>query len=96
MKPIPLMAYPIQNSSMRGTIVLDPFLGSGSTLMAADQTGRVCYGIELDEKVADVIVNRFVEQTGNSESVFLLRDGSQIPYDKVPRPAADTTENIEI
>ena len=88
--------YPIRNSTMTNGIVLDPFLGSGSTMIACEQTGRICYGIELDEKFADVIVNRFVEQTGNSESVFLLRDGSQIPYDKVPRPAADTTENIEI
>lgn len=96
MKPVALMAYPIQNSCMSNCIVLDPFLGSGSTMIACEQTGRICYGIELDEKFADVIVNRFVEQTGNSESVFLLRDGSQIPYDKVPHPAADTTENIEI
>lgn len=95
MKPVALMAYPIQNSCMSNCIVLDPFLGSGSTMIACEQTGRICYGIELDEKFADVIVKRFVEQTGNSESVFLLRAGSQIPYDKVPRPAADTTENIE-
>ena len=96
MKPVALMAYPIQNSCMSNCIVLDPFLGSGSTMIACEQTGRICYGIELDEKFADVIVNRFVEQTGNSESVFLLRDGSKIPYDKGPRSAADTTENIEI
>ena len=82
--------------AMSNCIVLDPFLGSGSTMIACEQTGRICYGIELDEKFADVIVNRFVEQTGNSESVFLLRDGSRIPYDKVPRPAADTIKNAEI
>ncbi|NQN91091.1 DNA modification methylase [Streptococcus suis] len=79
MKPIPLMAYPIQNSSMRGTIVLDPFLGSGSTLMAADQTGRVCYGIELDEKFVDVIVKRYIESTGN-ENVTVLRDGQTLTF----------------
>ncbi|HFI0087695.1 TPA: site-specific DNA-methyltransferase [Streptococcus suis] len=81
MKPIPLMAYPIQNSSMRGTIVLDPFLGSGSTLMAADQTGRVCYGIELDEKFVDVIVKRYIESTGN-HNVTVLRDGQTLTFDE--------------
>ena len=81
MKPIPLMAYPIQNSSMRGTIVLDPFLGSGSTLMAADQTGRVCYGIELDEKFVDVIVKRYIDSTGN-ENVTVLRDGQTLTFDE--------------
>ncbi|HFR3895167.1 TPA: site-specific DNA-methyltransferase [Streptococcus suis] len=79
MKPIPLMAYPIQNSSMRGTIVLDPFLGSGSTLMAADQTGRVCYGIELDEKFVDAIVKRYIESTGN-DNVTVLRDGQTLTF----------------
>ena len=87
MKPVALMAYPIQNSCMSNCIVLDPFLGSGSTLIACEQSGRICYGIELDEKFADVIVNRFVEQTGNSESVFLLRDGARVPYDEVRKSA---------
>ncbi|HEL1625628.1 TPA: DNA modification methylase [Streptococcus suis] len=81
MKPIPLMAYPIQNSSMRGTIALDPFLGSGSTLMAADQTGRVCYGIELDEKFVDVIVKRYKESAGN-DNVMVLRDGQTLTFDE--------------
>ena len=82
MKPIQLMAYPIQNSSMRGTIVLDPFLGSGSTLIAADQTGRVCYGIELDEKFVDVIVKRYVEVTGDTE-VTVQRNHEVLTYNQV-------------
>lgn len=82
MKPIQLMAYPIQNSSMRGTIVLDPFLGSGSTLIAADQTGRVCYGIELDEKFVDVIVKRYIEVTGDTE-VTVQRNHEVLTYKQV-------------
>ena len=82
MKPIQLMAYPIQNSSMRGTIVLDPFLGSGSTLIAADQTGRVCYGIELDEKFMDVIVKRYIEVTGDTE-VTVQRNHEVLTYNQV-------------
>ena len=82
MKPIQLMAYPIQNSSMRGTIVLDPFLGSGSTLIAADQTGRVCYGIELDEKFVDVIVKRYIEVTGDTE-VNVQRNHEVLTYNQV-------------
>ena len=62
MKPIALVAYPILNSSMTNGLVLDPFGGSGSTLIACEQTDRTCYTIELDEKYADVIVKRYIEQ----------------------------------
>ena len=82
MKPIQLMAYPIQNSSMRGTVVLDPFLGSGSTLIAANQTGRICYGIELDEKFVDVIVKRYIEVTGDTE-VTVQRNHEVLTYNQV-------------
>ena len=64
MKPVSVMAYPIQNSCMSNCIVLDPFLGSGSTLIACEETGRICYGVELDEKFCDVIVKRYVEKAG--------------------------------
>lgn len=83
MKPVALMAYPIQNSCMSNCIVLDPFLGSGSTLIACEETNRICYGIELDEKFADVIVKRYIETKGNADGVFLLRDGQKIPYAEV-------------
>lgn len=88
MKPVALMAYPIQNSSMSNCIVLDPFLGSGSTLIACEQTGRICYGVELDEKFVDVIVNRYAETVGSTEDVYLLRDGVKLPYAEVPKPEA--------
>ena len=87
MKPVALIAYPILNSSMANCIVLDPFGGSGSTLIACEQTGRICFTAELDEKYCDVIVKRFVEQIGGSESVFLLRDGRSIPYGEVTTDA---------
>lgn len=80
MKPIALMAYPIKNSSMSNCIVLDPFLGSGSTLMACEQTNRRCFGIELDEKFVDVIVRRYIEQVGSDEKVSVIRNGSKIAY----------------
>lgn len=80
MKPIALMAYPIQNSSMMGCVVLDPFLGSGSTLMACEQTGRICYGVELDEKFVDVIVNRYIEMKGSADDVFVIRNNMKISY----------------
>ena len=83
MKPIALCAYPITNSSMSNCIVLEPFGGSGSTLIACEQTDRVCYTIELDEKYADVIVKRYIEQKGSDSDVFLIRDGIKITYNKV-------------
>lgn len=83
MKPIPLLAYPITNSSMSNCIVLDPFGGSGSTLIACEQTNRICHTIELDEKFADVIVNRYIEQVGSSENVTLIRGGKTYKYSEV-------------
>jgi len=85
MKPIPLVAYPIVNSSMTGCIVLDPFGGSGSTLMACAQTDRICYTIELEEKFCDVIVKRYIEQAGNADEVSVIRDGVTIPYAEVAK-----------
>lgn len=81
MKPVTLIAYPIKNSSMTNCIVLDPFGGSGSTLIACEQTGRICRTIELDEKYCDVIVKRYIEQVGTTENVSVIRDGKTIPFD---------------
>lgn len=89
MKPVALVAHPILNSSLTNCIVLDPFGGSGSTLIACEQTGRICHTIELDEKFCDVIVKRFIGQIGDSRGVFLLRDGAEYGYDKVPGVTED-------
>lgn len=83
MKPIPLLAYPIMNSSMSNAVVLDPFGGSGSTLIACEQTDRICRTIELDEKFCDVIVRRYIEQVGSEENVSVLRDGKEYKFSEV-------------
>lgn len=84
MKPVALVAYPILNSSLSNCIVLDPFGGSGSTLIACEQTERICYTIELDEKFCDVIVKRYIEHAGNADGVFLLRDCIEQRYQDLP------------
>lgn len=66
MKPVELVAYAMGNSSKRGDNVLDPFCGSGTTLVAAAQTGRVGFGIELSPAYVDVIVKRLEEATGET------------------------------
>lgn len=83
MKPIALLAYPIMNSSMTNTLVLDPFGGSGSTLIACEQSERTCYTVELDEKYCDVIVKRYIEQAGSAEGVTVFRDGITLRFDEV-------------
>lgn len=83
MKPIALLAYPIMNSSMTNALVLDPFGGSGSTLIACEQSERTCYTVELDEKYCDVIVKRYIEQAGSAEGVTVLRDGVTLRFDEV-------------
>lgn len=83
MKPIPLLAYPIMNSTMTNCTVLDPFGGSGSTLIACEQTKRTCFMMELDEKYCDVIVKRYIEQVGSDQDASVERDGKRIPYSEL-------------
>lgn len=64
MKPIPLIAYLIGNSTKKGDAVLDPFSGSGTTLLACEELGRRCYAMELDPHYCDVILQRWEDMTG--------------------------------
>ena len=79
MKPIPLVAKAVQNSSHEDDTVLDLFGGSGATLIAAEQTNRICRMMELDPKYCDVIVKRYLALTGSEEGIFLERDGQRMP-----------------
>ena len=79
-KPLDLLGYPIGNSTQENGVVMDTFGGSGSTLMACEQMNRICCMMELDEKYASVILRRYVEDTGDSEGVYVIRNGQQIPY----------------
>lgn len=70
MKPVGLIEYLIKNSSKQEDIILDPFLGSGTSLMACEKQGRICYGIELDPKYCDVIIKRWENFTGKKAELI--------------------------
>lgn len=79
-KPLDLLAYPIGNSTQANAIVLDTFGGSGSTLMACEQTNRICYTMELDPKYASVILRRYVEDGGNPDEIYVERNGQKLMF----------------
>ncbi len=81
MKPVALVGLAIANSTQRGDLVLDPFLGSGSTLMAAHEIGRRCYGLEVSGSYTDVIVKRFYMATGVGPR--LERDGRILEWPEI-------------
>lgn len=87
-KPLDLLGYPITNSSQENGIVIDTFGGSGSTMMACEQTGRICRMLELDPKYASVILRRYVEDFGGAERVYVERDGQKLMY-------ADLVKEVE-
>ena len=87
--PLDLLAYPIGNSSQENAIVIDTFGGSGSTLMACEQTNRICHTMELDEKYASVILRRFVEDGGDPDSVYVIRNGERFMY-------SDLVKEVEV
>ena len=76
MKPIPLIAYPIQNSSQARDTVIDFFSGSGSTLIACEKTDRICRAIELDPRYVDASVRRY-RQMFPGKTITLIRDGER-------------------
>ena len=87
-KPLDLLSYPIGNSTQENGIVLDTFGGSGSTMMACEQTNRICYMMELDEKYASVILRRAVEDGISPDDIFVERDGVRYGY-------ADLVKEVE-
>jgi len=87
MKPVPLLCYPIKNSSQVNGIVMDLFGGSGSTLIACEQIDRIAYTLELDPKYATVIVKRYIEQVGTDDDVYVLRDGEKVHISGVEKPS---------
>ena len=89
MKSLPLIAYPVKNSSAPNSIVLDSFGGSGSTLLVCEQTDRVCYTMELDPKYASAIVRRFAAYCGNTDTISVIRNGKELECKEVYIP----TEN---
>ena len=91
-KPLDLLAYPIRNSSQENAIVIDTFGGSGSTLMACEQTNRIGYTMELDEKYASVILRRYVEDVGNADNVFVIRGDVRIPYTELVKEVEGRNE----
>ena len=91
-KPLDLLAYPIRNSSQENAIVIDTFGGSGSTLMACEQTNRICYTMELDEKYASVILRRYVEDVGNADNVYVIRGDVRIPYTELAKEVEGRNE----
>lgn len=82
-KPVPLIAYLIQQCTQANGLVLDGFLGSASTLIACEQLNRVCYGVELEPKFVDVAVKRYIEFKGGSDDCVLYRDGKTYKYEDV-------------
>jgi len=79
-----MLAYLIKLSSQINGVVLDGFLGSASTLMACDQLGRICYGVELEPKFVDVAVKRYLaSHETEKESVYVIRDGKKCTYQEV-------------
>jgi DNA modification methylase len=90
-KPVDLMRRPILNHLRRGELVYDPFLGSGTTLAAAELTERVCYGLELDPKYIDVILQRWESLSG--KNAVLDGDGrtfSAISAERLAAPGTPT------
>lgn len=85
MKPVALFSYQLQNNTKEEDTVLDLFGGSGTTLIACEQTNRKCFMMELDEKYATVIIKRYIELTKNEGEVYVMRGDKKINYTELAK-----------
>lgn len=85
MKPVNLFSYQLQNNTKEEDVVLDVFGGSGTTLIACEQTNRKCYMMELDEKYATVIIKRYIELVKNESEVYVMRENKKINYNELAK-----------
>jgi len=88
-KPLPLIAYPMKNSSQVNGIVLYLFGGSGSTLITAEQSDRIAYIMELDPRYVSVIVRRYAACKGGTDDIFVIRNGKKLLCNEVYIPSED-------
>jgi DNA modification methylase len=77
-KPIECMARPIRNNTEKGEGVYDPFLGSGTTLIAAEKLGRICYGIELSPAYCDIIIDRWKNFMIKANKEFIIKRNGEL------------------
>ncbi len=92
---MPLIAYLISQCTQSNGLVLDGFLGSASTLIACEQLGRLCYGVELEPKFVDVAVMRYkkyTEENNVGAEIFLIRDGKKYTLDEILPEENKTSE----
>lgn len=89
MKPIPLVARAINNSSRKNETVLDLFGGSGTTIIAAEELNRKAMLMELDERYVDVIVKRYIRLKNSADGCFIIRDGQRTPLSEIPDYSLD-------
>ena len=92
MKPVELVERAIRNSSRPGDVVLDPFGGSGTTLIAAEKSGRQARLIELDPKYVDVIVRRWQSYAGAQA----VREADGVKFDDLVGQQADTADASDV
>lgn len=94
-KPTDMLCYAISNSSQKGDIVLDLFGGSGSTLIAAQQMGRRCYMSEYDPTYASVILRRYAAETGDTDNIYVIRNGEKLMYSELVKELTKDGEHAK-
>ena len=90
-KPVELMRRPILNHTGRGEIVYDPFLGSGTTLIAAEMTERACFGLDIDSRYVDLVVKRWENLTGNQANL----EGDGRTFQEVAAERGSSVEEVQ-